>query len=160
MAVKWARGGSLTRATALKEILGASDYILDKYQEFRDVSATDTLNWIIKDYFDYQNAIVKKDISLADMILELNKGNIIIAPLNGQIVHNPYYTQPGPPNHMLVIRGYDPVRDIFITNDPGTRHGEAYEYDTKVLYNAIRAYPTGNHERNDVVLKNVIVVWK
>ncbi len=160
MAVKWARNESLTRDIALKEILGASDYIQDKYKEFRDISTTDTLNWILKDYFNYHNVAIKKDISLTELIQELTKGNLIIAPMNGRALHNPYFTQPGPINHMLVIRGYDKTKDVFITNDPGTRHGEAYEYNTNVLYQAIRAYPTGSHEPNDTVMKDVIVVWK
>jgi len=160
MAVKWARNESLTSDEALKQILGASDYTLQKYHEYRDISPTDTLNWLIKDYFKYPNAVVKNNISLSEIIAEINKGNLIIAPMNGQILHNPYYVPPGPPNHMLVIRGYDPSRNIFITNDPGTRRGELYEYDAKILYEAIRAYPTGYHELIEKIQKNVIVVWK
>jgi len=43
---------------------------------------------------------------------------------------------------------------------PGTRKGELYEYDTKVLFNAIRDYPTGYHEPLSKIEKNMIVVWK
>lgn len=160
MAIKWAKGETLTRDIALKKILGASDYILKKYKEYRDVSVTDTLNWIIKDYFNYQKAAVKKNISLTEMIAELNKGNIIIAPMNGQLLKNPYYTAPGPLTHMIVIRGYDPVKYVFITNDSGTKRGELYEYDANLFYRAIRAYPTGNHEKILKIEKNVIIVWK
>lgn len=160
MAVKWAHGEKLTSDEALEEILAASDYILEKYDEYRDVSPADTVDWIIKDYFNYQNAAVKKNVSLDEIIYELDKGNIILAPMNGQILHNPYYTPPGPPNHMLVIRGYDPEKNIFITNDPGTRRGELYEYGTEVLLEAIRAYPTGSHELIEKIEKDVIVVWK
>ncbi len=160
MAVKWARGETLTKNEALKEILAASDYISAKYKEFRDVSTVDTLNWIIKDYFKYQNAALKNDISLDDIISEIMKGNLVITPMNGQLLKNPNFTQPGPINHMVLIRGYDPVRKIFITNDPGTRNGELYEYDINLFYSAIRAYPTGSHELNPVVKKNMTVVWK
>ncbi len=160
MAVKWARGETLTKDLALKEILGASDYILEKYQEFRDVSTVDTLNWIIKDYFNYQLAAVYNNITLEDIITELKKGNLVITPMNGQLLKNPNFTQPGPINHMVLIRGYDPVKKIFITNDPGTRNGELYKYDINLFYGAIRAYPTGNHEDNPTIKKNMIVVWK
>jgi len=160
MAVRWARGQELTREEALREILASSDYTLKKYGEYRDISPEDTVNWIIKDYFSYPNVVVREDVSLGEIIAELGKGNIVIAPMNGQILHNPYYTPPGPPNHMLVIRGYDAEREIFITNDPGTRRGELYEYDAHVVYEAIRAYPTGNHELIDRIRKNVIIVWK
>jgi hypothetical protein len=159
MAVKWARGETLTATEALKQILNASDYELKKYKEYRDISVTDTLNWIIKDFFNYQNAAILQNVSMDTLIAELKKGKVIIAPMNGQALHNPYFTPPGPINHMLVIRGYDPTKKTFITNDPGTRRGELYEYKTDVLYNAIRAYPTGNHEPITVIKKDVIVVW-
>ena len=160
MAVKWAKREKLTRSEALNEITSASDYIFKKYKEYRDVSLTDTLNWLIKDYFNYQKATVKKNISLTEMISELNKGNLIIAPMNGQLLKNKNYTPPGPSTHMILIRGYDQSKKIFITNDSGTRHGEMYEYDAKLFYSAIRAYPTGNHEKIIKTDKNVIVIWR
>lgn len=160
MAIKWARNEKLTKDIALKEILGSSDYTLKKYKEYRDVSLTDTVNWIIKDYFKYQKAVVKENITLKEIISEINKGNVILAPVNGQKIHNPYYTAPGPINHMIVIRGYDSEKKVFITNDAGTRRGELYKYNEQVLYKAIRAYPTGNHEPNDKIKKDVIIVWK
>lgn len=160
MAVSWAQKKTLTRDQALKEILGSSDYTLKKYGEYRDVSALDTVNWIIKDYFNYQNAAIKQDISLEDIKTEINKGNVVLLPMNGQLLHNPNYTGAGPLTHMLLIRGYDPVKNTFITNDSGTRKGELYEYDTKIIFAAIRAYPTGNHEPVKEIKKEMIVVWK
>jgi hypothetical protein len=160
MAVKWAKGQSLTKQDALNQILGSSDFTLKKYGEYRDISTTDTLNWIIKDYFNYKNASRKTNIQITDIINELEKGNIIITPMNGQLLHNPYYTQPGPIHHMLVIIGYDPGKKAFITNDPGTKRGEHYEYDINVLFNAVRDYHTGYNESNKTVEKNMIVVWK
>jgi hypothetical protein len=80
--------------------------------------------------------------------------------MNGQIMHNPYYRAPGPPRHMIVIRGYDPATKQFITNDPGTRNGELYLYDAKVLFEAIRDYPTGYHETIYSIRKTMIVVEK
>ncbi|MFH1427471.1 MAG: C39 family peptidase [Patescibacteria group bacterium] len=160
MAVKWARGESLTKEEALDEILSASDFLLKKYGEFRDISSADTIEWLFKDYFNYPKAALKMNITIEDIISELQKGNLIITPMNGQIMHNPYYTSPGPPRHMVVIRGYDPAKQIFITNDPGTRNGKVFEYDVKVLYDAIRDYPTGYHEIITEIEKNMIVVWK
>ena len=160
MAVKWARGESLTTDEALREILGASDYIEEKYGEYRDISVTDTLNWIMKDYFNYNKAVVKEDITLQQLIDELQKGNVIVAPMNGQTLHNPNFTPPGPPNHMLVIIGYDADRKVFITNDPGTRLGKSYEYPLEVIYDAIRVYPTGYHKLIERIEKDVIIVSK
>ncbi|MDP3837090.1 MAG: C39 family peptidase [bacterium] len=160
MAVKWARGESLTSDKALREILGASDYIQKKYGEYRDVSAADTLNWIIKDYFKYDKATIKEDVTLQQIIDELLQGNVIVAPMNGQSLHNPKFVAPGPPNHMLVIIGYDADRKVFITNDPGTRLGKSYEYSLDVIYDAIRVYPTGYHKPIERIEKDIIVVSK
>ncbi len=160
MAVRWVAGKPLSKDEALKEILGASDYILKKYGEYRDISAADTVAWILNDYFKYSKVALKKNITVDDIVAELNRGNVVLTPMDGQMLHNPNFTPPGPPRHMLVIRGYDPERKVFITNDPGTRKGEGYEYSAKVLFEAIRDYPTGYHEPIAKIEKNMIVVWK
>ncbi|MBI4779042.1 C39 family peptidase [Candidatus Falkowbacteria bacterium] len=138
MAVKWARGQSLTKDEALREITGIADWLLKKYGEYRDISAQNTVDWIFKDYFKYSKAALVHNITVANIIEELNKGNLIITPMNGQIMHNPNYKQPGPPRHMIVIRGYDPAAEEFITNDP----------------------PTGYHEIINQIEKNMIVISK
>jgi hypothetical protein len=61
---------------------------------------------------------------------------------------------------MLVIRGYDINKDVFITNDPGTSMGENYEYDSSIFFNAIRDYPTGYHKTINNIEKNIIIVEK
>lgn len=160
MTVKWAREESLSKDEALAEILGASDYILDKYGEYRDVSLIDTLNWIYKDYFNYHKVSIRYNVSVDDIISELGNGNLIISPMDGQIMGNPYFTPPGPPRHMIVIRGYNKEKNTFITNDPGTRFGENYEYNVETLYGAIRDYPTGYHEKIEKIEKNIIVIEK
>jgi len=160
MAVKWALGQTFTKQNAEDAITGSSGYTLKKYGEYRDVSSIDTLNWIIKDYFKYPNAAQKKNATKADIINELSKGNVIIAPMNGQALHNPNFVQPGPPHHMLLIKGYDPIKNVFITNDPGTRKGDSYEYNADLLYGAIRDYATGLLVPDTAVNKNIIVVWK
>ena len=158
MAVKWARGQSLTKAEALEEIIKIADWLVAKHGESRDTSSKDTLGWIIKDYFGHDQAVLIKNITVNDIIEELAKGNLVIVPMNGQILHNPNYKQPGPPRHMIVIRGYNPIKKEFITNDSGTRKGELYRYDAALLYEAIRDYPTGYHEIIDQIEKNMIVV--
>jgi len=146
MVVYWARGLDLSKEKALSEIIKMSDFELEKYGEFRDAGAKDTLNRIIKDYFGFNKAYLRERVSKQDIIEELERGNALIIPVNGRVLKNPNYTQPGPPRHMLVVRGYDSVRDVFITNDPGTRHGEFYEYGTDRLFYSMRDYNTGFHE--------------
>ena len=160
MAIHWARGETLSKQEALDEILGISDYTLDKYGEYRDISSPDAVAWIYNDYFKFDKVESRKGVSKEDIISELAQGSLVVAPMNGQILGNPNFTQPGPSRHMLVIKGYDVDKDVFITNDPGTRMGENYEYDSSILFNSIRDYPTGHYETINKIEKNIIVVKK
>ena len=65
----------------------------------------------------------------------LANGDPIIVPAKGRELGNPFFTGEGPLYHMLVLKGYTATQ--FIANDPGTRHGENYQYDIDVLMNAI-----------------------
>ena len=160
MAISWARGESLNSFVALQQILAISDFEKKKYGEYRDIVLPNIVAWIFNDYFKYNKVIIKNNITIDDIIVELENGNLVIAPMDGQKLGNPYFTPPGPETHMIVIRGYDPLAKQFITNDPGTKRGKAYNYDETILYNAIRAYPTGWHETIKTIEKNVIVVSK
>lgn len=160
LAVYWAKDLSLDKTKAKEEILAMSAYQTEKYQEFRDTSVKDTALWIMKGYFNFNNFEIKENISIEDIKTELGKGNLIIVPTNGQILGNPYFTAPGPERHNIVIRGFDDTSGIFITNDPGIKEGELYEYPQAVLFNAIRDYPTGYHQPILENNKIMIVVKK
>lgn len=114
----------------------------------------------MKAYFGYENAFAKFDIGIEDIKAELARGNLVIIPIDGTKVENPYYTPPGPAKHKVVIRGYDDDTQEFITNDPGTKRGEAYRYGYQVLQNAIVDYPTGFNEPVDQIRTAMIVVKK
>ncbi len=89
---------------------------------------------------------------------DLNAGYLLIVPTQGQFLHNPYYKQPGPRYHMLVLRGYD-SDGTFITNDSGTKHGEKYHYSYQVLQNAIHDWNGGDVENGAkvaIVVKGVL----
>ncbi len=160
MAVRWARGEDLTLAEAKEEILAASRYEEETYGDYRDTSAKDTAERIISGYFGYEDWQIKEVNTTADIIKELAAGNVIITPMNGQKLCNPFYTAPGPERHMLVIRGYDPNTHEFITNDNGTRKGEGYRYREQVLFDAIRDYATGYHIPIAEIKKVMIVIKK
>lgn len=144
MAMRWVNGQSLTRSDALREILAISEYERLKYGDFHDTSAEDTAKRIFRGYFRYDGVAVKHDIKTADIIGELVKGNLVVTPVNGQKLGNPFFTQPGPYRHMLVMRGWDPKKKEFIVNDPGTKRGEGYRYQEHVIQNALMDYETGH----------------
>lgn len=160
IAVRWAKGQTLSKTQAKQEIIKMAAYEQKKFGGYADTSAADTLARLIKGYFKYDKAAVKKNITVDDIITEIKNGYLVIAPFNGQKLKNPYYTQPGPERHMIVIRGYDEATNEFITNDVGTRRGENYRYPKDILFSAIRDYPTGNHQAIKTAEKNIIVVIK
>ncbi|MBI2674410.1 MAG: C39 family peptidase [Candidatus Yanofskybacteria bacterium] len=144
MAMSWVRGTTFTQEEARREIIAVSDYELANHGVYLDTSSQDTFDWIFKEYYGYNKVELFYDISVEDIKKELRGGNLVIVPVNGQELHNPYYTQPGPLRHKVVIIGYDPDNKEFITNDPGTRLGKQYRYPEQVLFNAIHDYLTGN----------------
>ena len=160
MAILWVRGEkTISKEQATVELTNFADFETKKYNNFYDHSAKDTAQ-IMRDYFEYNNIEVKENIDAGDIINELSKGNLVIVPVNGQKLENPFYTSPGPIEHMLVIIGYDFSAQEFITNDSGTRHGEKYRYPEDILENALQNYPTGNKEAILEISKAMIVVKK
>ena len=100
------------------------------------------------------------NITPTTIISALRDGGVVLVPMNGQKLRNPYFTAPGPERHMLLIRGYDPSTKEFITNDPGTKRGENYRYSEATIIDAILVYPTGHHEPANEDLKGMIIVKK
>jgi hypothetical protein len=164
MAVSWAKKiKSIKPAQAKKDIIDSSDWQLEKYGNFRDTSVKDTAERIIKGFFNYSNISVKKIISADDIIKTLEAGRLVIVPASGRLLKNPYFTGTGPERHMLTIVGYDYKKKEFITNDPGTRYGKDYRYSKKILFKAIRDYPSDTGDAQAPITgneKNIIIVSK
>lgn len=104
-----------------------------------DLTAVETVE-VLKDYFN-QKARVTDEVTADRIKYELSQGNLVIVPVAGRELKNPYYTAPGPIYHMLVIKGYD--SDEFIANDPGTKRGKGFKYDYDLFLGAIHDW---NHD--------------
>jgi len=107
----------------------------------------------LEKYSDKFTARVIDNPTVDELKALIKKGDPIVAPAAGRKLGNPFFTGEGPLYHMLVIRGY--TKDTFITNDPGTRHGENYSYNTSVFMNAIGDWNSGDPEHG---AKRVIVL--
>lgn len=86
---------------------------------------------------------------------ELAAKRPVILPAAGRSLGNPYFHQPGPLYHMLVVKGYD--GNEFITNDPGTRRGESFRYNESTFLRAVHDWNGGEVEKGEQVM---IVVHK
>lgn len=90
---------------------------------------------------------LKTNPTITDIKQALAENTLVIVPTAGRQLGNPNFKSPGPIYHNLVIRGF--TKDgKFITNDPGTRKGEAYVYDESVIMNAMHDWvPNGDRTK-------------
>ena len=130
-------GQKLTPEIAEKEIQNLIKFQIKNYGDYKDTNVKETIK-LAQDFYGIKNLKVIYDFSVEDLKKYLTKEKPIIIPAAGRKLGNPYFTQPGPLYHNLVLVGYD--GDIIITNDPGTKRGEGYKYNINALYNAIHDF--------------------
>ena len=80
-------------------------------------------------FYQINNFKVVDNITVNDIVSELSQGNLVIVPVAGRLLANPYFRHPGPLYHMLLIIGYDKNAGQFITNDAGTKRGKGFRYN-------------------------------
>ncbi|MEK7563213.1 MAG: C39 family peptidase [Patescibacteria group bacterium] len=118
-----------------------------------DVTLTQ-LGEVAKQYYDY-TPVIEETVTVERIKELLVAGYPVIVPIAGRDLGNPYFSGEGPWYHMLVIVGYD--RNEFITNEPGTRRGEGYEYAYDVLIAAIHDW-TGVKEEIRTGAKRMMIL--
>jgi len=128
----------LTPEIAEKEIQALIKFQIKNYGDYKDSSAKDLVR-LAFDYHGIKNLKVVYDFSRDDLKKYLAQGKPIIIPAAGRMLGNPNFKAPGPLYHNLVLIGYN--GNTIITNDPGTRKGKGYEYESDVLYQAIHDFP-------------------
>ncbi|OGZ34969.1 MAG: hypothetical protein A2174_00090 [Candidatus Portnoybacteria bacterium RBG_13_41_18] len=144
----------LNRTIGLVERNKLIEYEIKNYGGFRDENAEQVAQRL-REYFGYSDVEVIYDFTLEELKREIIKGRPIIVPAAGRRLNNPYFTQPGPLYHNLVIIGYD--GDEIVTNDSGIGRGKGYRYNENVLYNAIHDFP-GSKENIEEGRKAMIIV--
>ena len=147
MAVRYFKEQALNESIMKDEILKLVDW--EENQGYKvDMTAAEVAQ-AIEDYFN-SKAELSYEVAVDKIKEELVKGKLIIIPAAGRQLGNPYFQQPGPLYHMLVITGYD--RDEFITNDPGTKRGEGFKYKYQTLINAIHDWNDGDVDNGQKVM--------
>lgn len=137
-------------------ILDLVDFQTNNYGAYEHSSAEETVRFI-KDRWDYQRVelITGTEVSIENIKRFLANGYPLLVLAAGRELGNPNYRQPGPLYHALVIKGYKNNGTI-ITNDPGTRNGADYLYDSEVLYDAIHDWNNGDVPTGQ---KNLIIIY-
>lgn len=147
------QGKTFTKQIAQDELQAIVDFENKQYGFYKDTTAEETARFI-RDLWGYKKVVVTYDITIDDIKKEVAQGRPVIVPTAGRSLGNPNFRQPGPPYHMLVVRGW--TKDMIITNDPGTRKGEEYQYKPDVLLNAIHDWNGGEV---DTGKKAMITIW-
>lgn len=156
MAAHFLWGAPLTPAVADFEMSLIRQFEIAAFGRWRDTPLEETAD-ILRRLYGFSGITTALVSSADDIKKELAAGKIVIAPTAGRMLKNPYFTQPGPLYHMVVIRGFDAAKREFIVNDPGTRRGEGLRYAEDVLFKAIHDLNGGDVLNGE---KKVMVVGK
>lgn len=152
------KGRELSPEIVKQEILQIVDWQNEKFGYYKDTTAEETAQ-ILREYFNYQRVDVVYDFSLEDIRAQISSGHPIIVPVAGRLLNNPFYRQPGPIYHMMVVKGLSKEGN-FITNDVGTRRGHNYVYDANLFYNAIHDGPLDMSQDSTDDLEQAILAGK
>lgn len=86
----------------------------------------------------------------------ISAGIPVLVPVVTEKMNDEFYLTDAAPYHYVVIRGYD--GENFITNDPGTRHGENYSYAQSVIMDAMGDWNSGDpaaSAKRILILENI-----
>lgn len=153
MAASYIKGWDIPDAdTADSKMFEIKTFEEGRFGYYKDTTAEETAI-IIREFYGIEKVKVVYDPTIEDIKKALNEKKVIIAPAAGRQLGNPYFRQPGPLYHALVIKGYTREGN-FITNDPGTRRGADFIYNPNVLLNAIHDWNSGDvdHGRKVVII--------
>lgn len=132
-------GRSFTPQSAEDELLALVEWQKQRFGYFESTTAEE----VALTYWEYygRQAEVIATVDVPGIKRALAAGKLVILPVYGR-GFNPFFRQPGPVYHMLVVKGYTGSR--FITNDPGTRHGAEYPYTFEHLLEAVHDWNGGD----------------
>lgn len=130
-----------------REILRLVDWEKKNLGFYEDTNAKE-VQGMLKDYFNLRARILP--FSTEGVKQAIQSGKPVILPAAGRRLKNPHYKRPGPLYHMIVVVGYQ--GDEFITNDPGTKFGQAFRYTTANLQRSVHDWNNGDVERGEQVM--------
>lgn len=147
MARYWLDNQELDQALANQIILDSVQWQEQNWGGHYNLSVFDTVT-LAREYFNFKKIYFTSISSLDDLRYQLSKGNLVITPMAGRVLKNPYYQRPAPVYHMVVIKGYNDQE--IITHDPGTRQGENFSYANDIFLKSIHDWPFGLGENVDL----------
>lgn len=145
MVASYIKGWDIPNAeTADQKMFEIKAFEENRFGYYKDTTAEETAT-IVREFYKIEKVKVVYEPTIEDIKKALSEGRVVMAPAAGRQLDNPYFRQPGPLYHMLVIKGYTKEGN-FITNDPGTRRGADFIYNPNILMNAIHDWNGGDVE--------------
>lgn len=133
MAYLWVNDLTLeSREVTAQALLAIKDWEEENLETYKDTTLNQTLQ-ILRSFYRL-SAEISYEVTLETMMEHLDAGQILIIPVKN--LENPYYGEPGPVHHTLLIYGYE--ESGFLVNDPGTVRGEAVVYDMQKILESIQ----------------------
>lgn len=126
-----------TREEFRDQISALVDWQKEVFGYYKDTN-TEQMVQILKEFLNLKS-VVHTNPTFEDIQKILSQGHLIVAPLAGKKLRNPFYTNGGPEYHVMVIKGYKEGRKV-ITQDVGTSRGEDYVYSWEILNEAIHDF--------------------
>ena len=126
-----------TREQFRDQILKIVAWETKMFGDYKENDANQMMK-ILEEYLGLKG-VIHKNPTFADVQNILAKGHLIVFPLAGREIGNPYYTNGGPDYHVMVVKGYKEGEKI-ITEDVGTSHGENYVYSWETFMKANHDY--------------------
>lgn len=147
MAKYWVKNQPLTKEKTEEEIQSSVKWQEEAWGGHYDLNAREIVN-LGREYFGLEKIYATKINDLVDIKCQISKGNLVLVPVAGRLLNNPYYRQPGPAYHLLAVKGYN--NKEIITQDPGTRRGEDFIYSNEVFFQAIHDWPYSLADNKDL----------
>lgn len=147
------QGKTFTKQIAKDELQKIVDYEMAHLGFYKDTDAEETAQ-LAKDMWGYKRVDVVFNPSIEQIKQQVYAGRPVILPTAGRELKNPNFKSPGPLYHMLVVRGW--TKEMIITNDPGTRKGENYQYSPNIVLNAVHDWNDGDIMNGE---KAMIVIY-
>ncbi len=143
MAMMWVWGIQLPAEELAREITRMADYEKVFYGYHEDTSIEDTAQ-LMRDYFHYENIVVKENIGTGDIKRELDAGSVVLIPVNTRLFGVSSYLY-GPLRHTVVATGYDNQTGDIIINDPMRAWGKGFHIKEAALGKGLYNYMSGVH---------------
>ena len=153
--VEWWRQGKsqISASTMDEEILKTVNWQIENWGTHKDLTIQETA--AMAENFYGLKLTPQYGINIDDIKKAVSLDHPVIVPTAGRLLGNPYYRQPGPIYHMLVVIGFE--GNIIIVQDIGTKRGDHYQYNEKIFFNAIHDW-AGSPETIDQGGKAMLVL--